>query len=69
MTLEEARARLALWEDALDAISRNQEYSLEGRSLKRADLGQVRATIDWLEARVDRLESRAAGRGRVGYVG
>lgn len=61
MTLAEARAELALWNDALSAIlSGAQSYTISGRSLTRADLGEVRKGRDAAQRRVDAL---ASGRG------
>lgn len=68
MTLAEAETALAAWDAALVAASRNQSYSIEGRSLTRADVDEIRQTIDWLEARIARLRRAATGRGGVYHV-
>lgn len=68
MTLAEAETALAAWEKALTAVSRNQSYSIEGRSLTRADVAEVRETIDWLEGKIERMKRQASGKGRVRYV-
>lgn len=68
MTLAEAEAALAAWDAALRAAARGQSYSIEGRSLTRADVPEIRRTIDWLEARIARLQRAANGRGGVRHV-
>jgi hypothetical protein len=68
MNLAEAEAALAAWEAALIAASRGQSYSIEGRSLTRADVGEIRRTIDWLENRIARLRRTATGRGGIRHV-
>ena len=69
MTLEEAEAKLARYENAMDAIvERGQSYEIEGRTLKRADLPEVRNTIDWLERKIARLKRAAGGGSPVRYV-
>lgn len=50
--LERAKMRLEQYYEAEMAILSGQEYSIEGRSLKRADLGQVRSAIANLEKQV-----------------
>lgn len=69
MTLEQAQASLANYEAALNAVSRNQSYEIEGRQLRRADLAEIRNTIDWLERKISRLSSAASGKSSVYYVG
>lgn len=68
MTLEQVEASLALWIAALDAVSRNRSYTIEGRQLTRADAKECRETIDWLQRKKSELLDAAAGRGRVRYV-
>lgn len=69
MTLAEAEQQLADWEAALAAAQRGKSYTIEGRSLTRQDLGDIRETIDWLEAKVARLTRAAQGGTGVRYVG
>lgn len=44
---------LALYREALAALSQNKSYSLRGKSLTRSDLPHVQEMIEWLERRVD----------------
>ena len=53
--LEQTQARLDKYIAAEDAILTNQEYSIAGRSLKRADLKAVKDMITTLENKVTRL--------------
>jgi hypothetical protein len=61
MTEAEINSKLALWYDALDKLSTGQEYTIggirNGRQLKRADLGEVRSTIDWLETKLAQAQN------------
>lgn len=56
MTEAEIREQLAGWYSALSALQKGQEYTIggirNGRQLKRADLPEVRNTIDWLEGKL-----------------
>lgn len=63
MTLAEARAELARWQAALEAILDGaQEYAIGSRRLVRADLAEVVKQRDAWQRRVDQL---AAGRSGV----
>ncbi len=47
-TLEEIAEQKALWKEALRACSVNQAFALEGRQYTRADLPEIRRTLEWL---------------------
>jgi hypothetical protein len=51
---------LALYREALAALSQNKSYTIRGKSLTRTDLPQVREMIDWLERRVDAAAGNSA---------
>lgn len=61
ITLAIAQARLTMWLEAEVALATAQEYSVDvggsKRTLKRADLAEVRKMIDYWRREVDRLES------------
>lgn len=59
-TTAEIDAQLTLWKSALAACSGNQSYALGGRSLTRADLPEIRNTIDWLEQKRMRTSNGGA---------
>lgn len=55
ITLAQAEAKLTLWMDAEDKVASGQSYSIQGRSLTRADLGMIGERIDRWERKVQRL--------------
>ena len=67
--LTSSRARLVLYTAAEAAIlTSNQEYKIDDRSFKRADLAEIRLEIRRLESEIERLESRTSRRNRVFYL-
>lgn len=57
-TLEQLKAKLAKYEEAEEAIIDGaQSYNINGRSLTRANLPEIRNAIAELEARIERKES------------
>lgn len=68
ITLAQAEAKLTLWMAADDALSRNQSYSIAGRSLTRADAGHVAERIEYWDSKVKALTASSTGSGRVRYV-
>lgn len=67
ITLAQAEAKLSAWLDADAAVARNQSYSIAGRTLTRADAGEIRTNITFWDGWVKRL-SRSSTRGRTRYV-
>ena len=63
ITLEQAESKLTAWLAAEDAVATSQAYSIGGRSLTRANLKEIRETIDYWDNKVQKLTSRGAGRG------
>jgi hypothetical protein len=52
---------LALWKACLASISVvGQSYKIRERMFTHADLAEVRATVDWLEAKVAAVDGRGA---------
>lgn len=68
ITLEQAQERLQDYLDAEAKVLTNQSYSLQGRSLTRANLGEIREGIKVWDERCKQLENRSRGRGRVVVV-
>lgn len=62
--LERLKKRLNLYYEAEEAVLLNQEYVIGTKSLKRADLSTIRATIKDIEKQVEQLE--AGGRNFAG---
>jgi len=48
-TLPELDAQMTAWKAALFACAKNQSYEIEGRTLTRADLPEIRKTLSWLD--------------------
>ena len=59
--LQLAKDRLAAYYQAEMAVLTGQEYTIGSRSLKRADLAQIRSAIKELEGHVQMLEAQASG--------
>ncbi|MBR2773926.1 MAG: hypothetical protein IKD73_02940 [Selenomonadaceae bacterium] len=57
MKLETLKSRLALYLEAERKILSGQSYRVGNRELVRADLKEVRATIEDLTAQIDSIES------------
>jgi hypothetical protein len=60
-TVADIQLQLDGWYEALRKLQSGQEYTIggirNGRQLKRADLPEVRATIDWLESKLQALQT------------
>lgn len=69
ITLAQAQAKLDAWLDAETAIAeRGQNYSIAGRTLSRANLSEVRESIDYWNKKVETLSASAAGTRGPRYV-
>ena len=55
ITLTQATAKLALWMTAEDKVAAGQSYSIAGRTLTRANLKEIRETIDYWDRKVQRM--------------
>lgn len=55
--LKRYKERLEMYIQAEEAVLLNQEYTIGTKSLKRADLGTIRAAIKDLEKQIELLES------------
>lgn len=56
-TLDHINQKIALWEAADDAVSRGQEYCVDGIRLTRADAGFISGKLDSLYLERDRIEN------------
>lgn len=61
--------QLRLWQEGLAKLSTAQEVEIMGKRITRADLKEVRATIDWLEKKVVDEASPIAAQGMRLYDG
>lgn len=57
ITLDEARAALAMWLEAERAVATGQSYKIGTRSLTRAALPDIAARINFWRKEVERLEA------------
>jgi hypothetical protein len=62
--LDQAQARLDAYIAAEIAVLKGQRYTIDGRELWRANLGEIRAGIKEARDEVHRLQARAPGRRR-----
>ncbi len=67
-TIDEINAQLEGWKKALTAVSTGQEYSVAGRKLTRADLPEIRKTLEWLNREKDKIEKGGSAVVRQGRV-
>ena len=72
ITLEQAEAKLTLWMAAEEKVAAGQSYAIDvdgsRRELRRADLAEIRKTIDYWNNKVTALQRSASGRSRVRYI-
>ena len=55
--LATAQARLTLWLEAEERVSRAQSYTIGNKTLTRADLADIRAQIDYWKREVATIEA------------
>lgn len=68
ITLVQAQSQLDTWLAASTAVSSAQSYEIGDRKLTRADAREIRASIDYWQAKVSQLTTSTAGRGRTRTV-
>lgn len=61
ITLAQAEAKLQTWLDAEDKIAQGQEYAIGSRTLKRADLAEVRESVSYWDGKVKELSRGSSG--------
>ncbi|BBF41994.1 hypothetical protein lbkm_0676 [Lachnospiraceae bacterium KM106-2] len=66
--LESYKRRLDLYYEAEEAALNNQEYTIGSRTLKRADLAEIRKAIQDLESKVTALEERGTTKRKVARI-
>lgn len=72
ITLAQAQAQLDLWLAASTAVASGQEYEIDSgnggrRRLRRVDATEIRAQVDYWQAKVSRLTPTSAGGRRGTY--
>jgi hypothetical protein len=65
ITLAQAEARLALYLEAESAVLAKQSYTIDGRSLTKANLAEIQQGIETWNARCEQLGARSEGVGRL----
>ena len=65
-TQAHAQARLQLWLDADEAVSKGQSYSIGDRSLTRASVNEIRNQIAYWQRQVEGFRAAALGAGSPG---
>lgn len=68
ITLSIAQTQLGLWLEADTAVASGQSYSINNRTLSRADAGEITRKIDYWNGHVQRLTRAAQGKPRTRYV-
>jgi hypothetical protein len=58
---------LVLYNEALQAIATGQSYRIGTRNLSRADLKDVRETIEWLDRRINAASDKVGGLGVIKF--
>lgn len=66
-TISELDEQLTAYKAALKAVAINQEYAIGARRFVRADITEIRKTIDWLYRERSRLANNM-GPGPVGLA-
>lgn len=67
ITLETAKKHLDAWLKAELTVTTGQSYTIGSRTLTRANLAEIRNSIDYWNGKVQKLESvqRKGGRNRI----
>ncbi|MDL2275156.1 DUF6148 family protein [Desulfosarcina sp. OttesenSCG-928-G10] len=57
-TRDELLSLRSLWKAAYQAAATGKSYTIEGRTLTRQDLDDIRAQLDFVQEELDRLDGR-----------
>ena len=61
ISIEEARATLRMWLEAERAVATGQSYRIGTRSLTRANLADIRESIQFWRREIAKLEAKHTG--------
>lgn len=61
ISIEEARSTLKMWIEAERAVATGQSYKIGTRSLTRANLADIRESIQFWRREIARLEAKHTG--------
>jgi len=56
-TLAEITEQITSFKKALIAVSNSQEYRIDGKTMTRADLPEIRNTLEWLDLERSKINS------------
>ena len=65
ITLAQAEEKLTLWLEADEAVATGQSFSINGKSLTRADAVAIQERIEFWDAKVKRLSRGGIKTGRI----
>jgi|10_taG_2_1085330.scaffolds.fasta_scaffold241526_2 hypothetical protein len=68
LTAALAQARLDSWLEADAAVASNQSYTINNRTLTRANAKEIRENIEYWDSKVQQLAARETGRRGPRYV-
>lgn len=63
LDLATAQAHLETWLAAETAVAKGQSYAIGNRQMRRADLAEIRASIEFWDAKVQQLTANNGQRG------
>lgn len=58
-TAEELQAEIERWKKALSSCATGKSYTIDGRSLTRQDLPEIRKQLAWFERQLARVNGKA----------
>ena len=64
-TRQELLRLIALWKAAYMAASTGQSYTIDGRSLTRQNVPEIRAQLSYLERQLEALSGNGSGLKRI----
>jgi len=67
LDLATAQAQLDAWITANTAVASNQSYTINGRSVTRADAGLILSQINYWQSMVSQFQRQANGEHKIGF--
>ena len=64
-TREELLQLISSWKAAYKAASSGQSYTIDGRTLTRQNVSEIRAQLSYLERQLDALSGKGSGLKRI----
>ena len=63
ITLAQAEAQLTTWLTAMEKVASGQEYEIGNRKMTRANLAEIRETIEYWDSKVQQLDRNSGSGG------